>query len=140
MAALSSRKINRLNTTQKTALEEACLFIQEIMNNGPVLARDAERGAQSRGIAMPTLRRAQQQLGIISRPIHGLGQNPPWIWTTPKEPGDESKERGSRGGTRTTAFLSDITRRRLIHHCVDAKRDIGEIVEQSVLEYLARFS
>ena len=61
---------------KKRALE----FLQEILANGPVNAKEAEEEAEANGISERTLRRARMTLGIK---VAKDGYQGPWMWKLP---------------------------------------------------------
>lgn len=64
----------------KTALEEAEEFLQEMLKDGPILAQSIEDERKAARIAEATLNRAKKKLGIKSKRTKNL-----WFWY-PKEP------------------------------------------------------
>lgn len=65
-----------------SALQDASLFIIEQLRGGPVPAAEMQRRAEQEGIARKTLRKAQADLGVISR--KDTGANGVWIWSLPQ--------------------------------------------------------
>jgi hypothetical protein len=61
-------------------LSEAQHFLRLLLDDGPILAREAKQQARDAGISDITLRRAREALGVhISR--SGFGADGQWLWT-----------------------------------------------------------
>ena len=68
---------------ERSALEEAKDFIQDILDDGPVAAKDAESEGRQAGIEPRTLKRAKQKLGVVSERQGGIGERGSWYWRLP---------------------------------------------------------
>src|SRR5215211_3214461 len=68
---------------ERSALEEAKDFIQDILDDGPVAAKDAESEGRQAGIEPRTLKRAKQKLGVVSERQGGIGERGSWHWRLP---------------------------------------------------------
>ncbi len=65
-----------------SAVQDASLFIIAQLRDGPVPAAEMQDRAEQEGIARKTLRKAQADLGVISR--KDTGPNGGWIWSLPQ--------------------------------------------------------
>jgi len=61
---------------EKTALREACDFLQDILADGPVDSKQIKKEARKAGIAEKTLHRAKSQCGITAKKIG----HEKWVW------------------------------------------------------------
>jgi len=68
---------------ERSALEEAKDFVREILDDGPVAAKDAESEGRQAGIEPRTLKRAKQKLGVVSERQGGIGERGSWYWRLP---------------------------------------------------------
>jgi hypothetical protein len=64
-------------------LAEAEAFLLEELANGPLLRGFIEQKAREAGHSMGTLKRAKQNLGVISQKLTGAGPSSPFMWTLP---------------------------------------------------------
>lgn len=71
---------------ERSALEEAKGFLNDILAQGPVAAKVVLREARKAGIADATLRRAKAALKVQARRIEG-GEVSPWYWCVSQEGG-----------------------------------------------------
>lgn len=62
---------------ERTAIDEAVAFLEEVLATGPVLGTEVEQLAKQRSISARTLRRARKQLGVVTRPRGFRGS---WFW------------------------------------------------------------
>jgi hypothetical protein len=67
---------------ERSALQEAVDFINDLMANGPVTAKHADKEARKAGVADKTLRRAKTLLKVESHPS-GFGNQKEWSWYLP---------------------------------------------------------
>lgn len=74
----------------RSALEEACVFLREQLAAGPVPARVVQAEARRAGIADKTLRRAKARLGVRATRV-GFGSTGGWMWALPAA-GDPNPE------------------------------------------------
>lgn len=65
---------------ERSAIDEACHFLRDILSDGPVAARDIEKAARDSGVQSRTLRRAKERLKVRSVKS-GMGSS--WSWTMP---------------------------------------------------------
>lgn len=75
---------------EKSALEEACDFLRDLLSHGPVLQSSVKKLAQDSGIAEKTLYRAKNHLNIKSDKERK--KDAPWYWFLPPEDGPNSNE------------------------------------------------
>ncbi len=54
---------------ERSALEEACAFLRDILDGGPLASRQVKREAREAGIAERTLWRARARLGVETRKV-----------------------------------------------------------------------
>lgn len=72
------------NPKRRSAREEAIGFLRDILASGPVLAEQVEEDARAANISDSTLKRAKNDLGIVSKKGGGNG---PWSWRLPRGKG-----------------------------------------------------
>jgi putative DNA primase/helicase len=66
-------------------------FLRETLRDGPLPAKEIGSRAKSMGISTATLRRASEEMGIISsRESEGNGGDGKWLWKLPMQPAFES--------------------------------------------------
>jgi hypothetical protein len=86
---------------ERTALEEAADALEEMLSEGPMRARDAERALkEALGVSERTVRRARERIGVVleRRGEEGKRGGGSWWWRFPERlPGHES------GATKTVA-------------------------------------
>ena len=70
-----------------TALDEAVIFLRDLLADGAVLSTSVQRSAKEAGIAWDTVRRAQRKLKIT--PEKAKTQDGKWVWTLPAEVVDD---------------------------------------------------
>lgn len=63
----------------RSALEEACDFLREMLQAGPRPATEVQVEARGAGIAAKTLERAKVQLGVRPK-REGFGREGKWVW------------------------------------------------------------
>lgn len=69
---------------EKSAVDEAADFLQELLANGPVEAKLVMKEAKAAGIAERTLNRAKAALGVITKRSTRPGEKTgPWVWFLP---------------------------------------------------------
>ncbi|MDP9479879.1 MAG: AAA family ATPase [Actinomycetota bacterium] len=68
---------------ERSALSEAQEFLREVLGDGPLPSKDVENEGRDAGIEPRTLKRAKQQLGIISERQGGIGERGKWYWRLP---------------------------------------------------------
>jgi putative DNA primase/helicase len=68
-----------------SALEEAASFLQSALAGGPQPSAIVAADAREAGIALKTLRRAKDELGVQSRRKGGVAGNGSWDWSLPDE-------------------------------------------------------
>jgi putative DNA primase/helicase len=73
------------NGEGKSAKAEASEFLQEVLANGPMSAKDVKREAVEAGISAKSLRTAREELGIKPEKT-GFGGEGGWVWNLPKMP------------------------------------------------------
>lgn len=76
------------------ALEEAKQWLLDVLSDGPVPAVDLKLKAKRDGIAIRTLTRAKQSLGVVSD-REGYSSDGQWIWSAPHTVATDSIERQS---------------------------------------------
>ncbi len=67
---------------EKSAFDEACEFLKEILKDGPVDVKDIESAARREGISMSTVRRVRKKYNVKSE-IHSSragGRSSVWQW------------------------------------------------------------
>lgn len=69
---------------RSTRLREAVRFLEDMLADGPMPSKDLYDAAEKEGIAMNTLRRAQQQLGVRRR-RRGYGADGSWWCELPEQ-------------------------------------------------------
>jgi len=67
---------------KRTKLEEAVEWLQEQLNDGPVLSKELESEAKAVDILPGTLRRAGEALGVVKQKQGGRGG---WTWSLPRD-------------------------------------------------------
>jgi hypothetical protein len=67
-------------TANRSALDEAVAWLQEVLADGPKPGKEVKEAANPDGIAARTLERARSHLGVIAGP-DGFGG--PWVWRLP---------------------------------------------------------
>ncbi len=70
----------RRGSHDRSARDHAAAWLRELLSGGPVPAQDVKDAAASAGYAWRTIRRAEYELGVISRKI---GMNAGWLWELP---------------------------------------------------------
>ncbi len=76
--------IARRETRRDLARKEAVSLLRRELAHGPRLATEIERIATEHGISRATLRRAKEDLGVVSnRLTDGNGARGPWYWMLP---------------------------------------------------------
>jgi putative DNA primase/helicase len=77
--------ISEMNKTSKTltrsAIQDACEFLSEALQNGSRLATEVEELSEAAGISGATLKRAKRQLGVIAKKT---GMDSGWVWLLPE--------------------------------------------------------
>ena len=98
---------------ERSALSEAQEFLNEILADGPVLAKDAQEEARGAGIAERTLKRARSTLGVVAERKGEPGQRGGgrWYWRLPEVKGARPKGWPSKPATdrtdgENTAYIS----------------------------------
>lgn len=66
-----------------SAIQSACEFLSETLQNGPRLATEIETLSEEAGISRATLKRAKKQIGITAKKT---GMDAGWIWQLPELP------------------------------------------------------
>lgn len=89
---------------ERSALEDAKAFLEEVLLDGAVDAMEIQRQAKQAGIADKTLRRAKKVMSIISKKAEFKGG---WLWALPSEDGQKMpkvviKKNGHIGGNLAT--------------------------------------
>src|SRR5215472_8789887 len=64
-------------------IEEASLWLQELLRAGPVAAKTVCKEALAAGLVWPTVRRAGDARGVVSTRIGGLTARGKWQWALP---------------------------------------------------------
>lgn len=79
--------ISEMNTAGKnftgSAIQSACEFLSETLQNGPRLATEIEQLSEGAGISRATLKRAKKQIDITAKKT---GMDAGWIWQLPEPP------------------------------------------------------
>ena len=78
------------NGEAKSAKAEASEFLQDVLANGPMSAKDVKREAVEAGISAKSLRTAREALGI--KPAK-TGFEGGWVWSLPRCPTDPEDDR-----------------------------------------------
>lgn len=71
---------------ERTALDEAKEFLRDLLSDGAVESKEAQRQARAAGIAEKTLHRAKNTLGVRAEK---KGYQGPWIWALNSKGGQE---------------------------------------------------
>jgi putative DNA primase/helicase len=66
-----------------TKFDKATDFIEQALAAGPKLSKEMEAAAERAGIAYQTLRRAREDLGVISTKLEQPDGRGPWQWSLP---------------------------------------------------------
>lgn len=74
---------------ERSKLDEAKGFLEDILNVGPMASSEVEKDAKGAGISPTTLKRAKTTLGIQARKA-GFGQG--WLWELPSRRGPSTPE------------------------------------------------
>jgi 5S rRNA maturation endonuclease (ribonuclease M5) len=100
------------------ALADAKSFLNDCLQDGPQEYGQIFREAKQAGIAEKTLRRAKNQLGVLSRKV-GIGHGQHWEWGLPKMPNNrdltvfgedtETKRDGSTASPKTAKIENMAT-------------------------------
>jgi hypothetical protein len=69
---------------ERSTLQEAQTFLQDLLAPGPLCAGDAKKAAQKAGFAARTMDRAKKALGIKSEKL-GFGAGAEWVWVLPTD-------------------------------------------------------
>jgi hypothetical protein len=82
-----------MDDEEKSAVGEAMDWLRELLANGRVFSKDAQKQAREAGIADRTLRRAREALGVVPQKSHMT--DGAWVWELPltklaKEDGQET--------------------------------------------------
>jgi putative DNA primase/helicase len=88
-ADLNARATAHGNDTQEasSALEQACDFLSELLQDGPALASDLQTHARNVGVSRSTLFRAKDRLHIKAQRQHHAdlpSAKWPWVWALPE--------------------------------------------------------
>ena len=68
---------------EPTQLDKAYRFLEEVLSNGPLPAKEVKELADKRGVSVRTLERAKADLRIESRQRRA-GRKKCWEWSLPK--------------------------------------------------------
>ena len=93
---------------QTTALDEAARWLQEMLDAGPVAAKELKDLARADGLSLRTLERGKAKLGVVACP-DGFGG--PWVWKLP-ELGDSfptDRQESTQSAKESTLANSDDT-------------------------------
>jgi hypothetical protein len=82
----------------RSAIQEAAEWLQELLAEGPLPAKEIYRRAQEEVIRRRTLERAKERLGVCSGKVGG-GRLGSWTWRLPSGAGVESPPEPVLGGT-----------------------------------------
>ncbi|MFH0809360.1 MAG: AAA family ATPase, partial [Pseudomonadota bacterium] len=74
---------------ERSAVTEAKEFLETLLTDGPVSAKQVERVAGEAGIAERTLKRAKKALGVV---VAKAGYQGAWEWEMPSKGAKDSKE------------------------------------------------
>lgn len=75
-------EIGKSNTPHaRSAIQNACIFLSEILKNGACPATEIEALSEAEGISGATLKRARRQLGVIAKKT---GMEAGWVWLLPE--------------------------------------------------------
>jgi hypothetical protein len=80
---------------ERSALAEAKRFLEEVLRGGEQKAQDVQNEAKQPGISSHTLRRAREELGVVSR-RQGFGADAVHFWSLPPE-GATNESKASDG-------------------------------------------
>jgi len=80
---------------ERTKLDEAKGFLQDILSSGPVASSEVEEEAKGAGIAPATLKRAKTVLAVRAKKASFGGG---WIWTLPDRSGSSNPEDAHANG------------------------------------------
>ena len=88
-------------------LEDAQCFLQEVLADGPVSAKDVYSQAGDAGHARRTIRRAQEALAIKPRKVGG--KDGKWVWGLPADDVAKVSQDDQRGHQSTLDFAKVIS-------------------------------
>lgn len=71
-----------VDMAEKPALNEACRFLRDMLDNGPKAVTELKREARNAGISDITLRRAKDMIGAKARKT-AYGESGFWVWDLP---------------------------------------------------------
>lgn len=98
---------------ERTERDEAADWLAELLTTGPLAKREIDRTARDDGIALRTLQRARESLGVvITRDEHARGRPSTWRLPGPQGSGegDSGQAPNDSGGTKPVISLtSEIT-------------------------------
>lgn len=83
------------NDEERSAFSEACVFLGDVLADGPVEARDVERQAEEAAVHRRTLQRAKKALRVRSTKV---GNGGPWVWALPVASEAGPQDGGEDGG------------------------------------------
>lgn len=72
---------------RRTEMEEACDFLRDTLNHGPVPTKQIKADASDAGLSWATIRRAQKEVGAIAVKEGGRfgDEKQQWVWRLPVE-------------------------------------------------------
>ena len=77
---------------ERTERNEAKDFLTDLLRDGPIQAKEAQKAARSNGISESTLKRAKSDLNIGSERVDGIGADGRWAWVHPKGSNEAPKK------------------------------------------------
>ncbi|MBI5197057.1 MAG: AAA family ATPase [Nitrospirae bacterium] len=71
---------------ERSAVEDAQVFLRDLLEGGPVIAKEIQKQARGAGIAEKTLQRAKKTLGVVSKKLDSsFTEKGGWSWELPQD-------------------------------------------------------
>jgi AAA domain len=87
-ATLLASPANPSAPVERTVVEEACVFLQELLREGARPAADAQRAALAAGFSQATIKRARAKVGVEARLV-GFRPGAQWVWDWVRDDGGD---------------------------------------------------
>ena len=100
---------------RRSAVDDACQLLREILADGPLPQNDVEAHARAAGLSRSTLKRAKKKAGVESERVGGLGASGGWMWNLPAKESTEPLRGSSPDGEPLSAAVSPLVE--LHHQC-----------------------
>lgn len=92
------------NGGESSALEEAVNWLRDQLRDGPIQGKAIQTAARADGIALRTLERAKEKLGVTAGPDGFRG---PWVWRLPENVAPQSEDTASEA-TESASIATDF--------------------------------